>query len=391
MIEVEATEQAMNYYHSGNVLWMVQWAWILLMPLLFLVTGFSGKLGAFSVRYGKKWIFSVLLYLVIFVTLYQLLNLPLEYYATYLREHEYGLSNQTLGRWLGNYGKWSMVIMLTTLAFTWIFYLLLKASPKRWWIYSSLVSVGIAFIMMFIQPIWIDPLFNDFGPMKDKQLETQILALASRAGIEHGRIFEVDKSQDTNVANAYVVGFGNTERIVIWDTAIRRTTPDQLLFVMGHEMGHYVLSHNWLFLLYFAGISLVISYVTYRVAGALLHCYRRRFGFHHLYDIASFPLLLFVVSFSILLSTPLFNYFSRNLEREADRFGLEITHKNDAATQIFVDAAQDYLANPYPGLIYQFWRSHHPTIGERAAFSMTYKPWETGDSLRYEKYIRKNE
>ena len=91
----EATEQAMSYYHSGNVLWTLQWAWILIIPLLFLSTGFSAKLGAFAEKYGKKWFFSTSLYLIIFVAIYQLLNLPLDFYANYVREHEYGLSTQT--------------------------------------------------------------------------------------------------------------------------------------------------------------------------------------------------------------------------------------------------------------------------------------------------------
>lgn len=88
--------------------------------------------------------------------------------------------------------------------------------------------------------------------MKDKQLEQKILHLASRAGIEGSRVFEVDKSADTNQINAYVTGIGATKRIVIWDTAIKRLDEDQLLFVMGHEMGHYVLHHIWwiLFSLY---------------------------------------------------------------------------------------------------------------------------------------------
>ncbi len=185
----EASAKAISYYHSGNFLWIFQWIWTLGLPLLFLVTGFSGKLGAFSKKYGKNWFLSILVYLVLFVGLYQLLNLPVDFYANYIREHEYGLSTQTLGRWLDNYGKMTLVLFLGAAAFTWIFYLLLRKSPRRWWFYSSLVSVGIAFIMTFAYPIWIDPLFNEIGPLKDKQLEKSILDLAARAGIEDGRVF----------------------------------------------------------------------------------------------------------------------------------------------------------------------------------------------------------
>jgi STE24 endopeptidase len=386
----EATEQAMSFYHSGNILWIVQWAWSLIIPLLFLVTGFSGKLGAFAEKYGKKWFFSILIYLAIFVSLYQLLNLPLEFYASYLREHEYGLSTQTLGRWLDNYIKWTMVILFSAWAFVWIFYLLLKKSPHRWWLYSSVLSIGIAFLMMFIQPIWIDPLFNQFESMKDKQLEKRILALASQTGIEHGRVFEVDKSKDTKTGNAYVAGLGDTKRIVIWDTSIKGNSTEGILFLMGHEMGHYVLSHGWLFMGYFAILTFAISYLTYRIAHTVLVRFHRRWGFKHLYEIASFPLILFLISFFILLSTPVFNYFSRYMEREADRFGLEITQNNEAAAGLFANAMHDHLANPRPGIIYKIWRGHHPSPGERADFCNSYCPWKKGEPLQYDKYFNRN-
>src|ERR1700733_5671992 len=94
----EASAQAMSYYTSGNILWIFQWVWTLAIPLLFVVTGFSGKLGTFAEKYGKNWLFSYLIYLVVFVILYQLLNFPLDFYASYLREHNYGLSTQTLAR-----------------------------------------------------------------------------------------------------------------------------------------------------------------------------------------------------------------------------------------------------------------------------------------------------
>jgi Zn-dependent protease with chaperone function len=242
------------------------------------------------------------------------------------------------------------------------------------------------FIMMFVQPIWIDPLFNKFGPMQNKKLEKQILNLASRAGIEHGRVFEVDKSQDTKTLNAYVVGLGSSNRIVLWDTTIKQMKPDQILFVMGHEMGHYVLHHMWWEMFYVAVFSFAIFYFTYRSASFLMNRHQRRFGFKHLYDIASFPLLLFLISFYMLLLTPLMNYISRQFEHHADRFGLEITHDNKAAGEAFIALQQENLANPRPGPIFKFWRSTHPPLGERVDFCNSYCPWKEGHKEKYAKY-----
>src|SRR5688572_25438204 len=101
----EASELAMDYYKSGNILWIFQQLWSLAVPLLFLLTGLTGKLGTFSDKWGKKWYPSLLIYLILFIGLYQLLNLPLDYYSDYVRQHTYGLSTQSLGRWFGNWGK----------------------------------------------------------------------------------------------------------------------------------------------------------------------------------------------------------------------------------------------------------------------------------------------
>jgi len=273
-------------------------------------------------------------------------------------------------------------------AFVWIFYLLLKKSPRRWWFYGTLVSIAIVFLTSMIQPIWIDPLFNKFGPMKNKELEEQILALASKAGIQGGRVFEVDKSQETKTMNAYVVGFGATKRIVLWDTTIAAMTTDQILFVMGHEMGHYVLNHMWWGMAYYTALSFAIFYLTYRSAHFLMRKYRHRFGFNELSNIASWPLFLFLIGVFMLLTTPLSNWFSRHLEHEADRFGLEITQDNQAAAESFIVLQHKNLANPRPGPIYNFWRNTHPSIGDRIDFFNSYCPWKEQEPLKYGKYFQ---
>jgi len=378
----------MRYYKSGNILWIVQMLWGLGVPLLILFTGWSGMMGRVAHHWGKKWYFSLVIYLVLFLALSQILGFPIDFYADYIRQHEYGLSNQTFGRWFGNWGKGILVAFIALAAFVWIFYLLLKKSPRRWWFYGSLVSIAISFIMIFVAPIWISPLFNKFGPMKNQELEQQILTLASRAGIEGARVYEVDKSADTNALNAYVTGFGATKRIVLWDTTIKRLTPDEILFVMGHEMGHYVLHHIWLSFLFYSAMAFVLFYLTYRSSQFLLNRYHHRFGFRHLYEFASLPLLLLVFTVFQLLFSPLFNYVSRQFEHQADRFGLEITQNNQAAAEAFIALQQENLANPRPGPIYMFWRASHPSLGSRIDFCNDYCPWKEGDALEYGKYFK---
>src|SRR5688500_19826367 len=100
-------------------------------------------------------------------------------------------------------------------------------------------------LLIVIAPIFLDPIFNRFEPLKDAALRDQLLMLASRAGIEGSRVFQVDKSKQTKTMNAYVTGIGPTKRIVMWDTILAKMNHDELLAVMGHEMGHYVMKHMW--------------------------------------------------------------------------------------------------------------------------------------------------
>jgi Zn-dependent protease with chaperone function len=390
----EATEDAIRYYRGGNALWAFEQIWGWLIPILLLVTGWSGKLGALSQKWGQKngiaWFFSIALYLVLFIAIYQLLFFPYDYYTGYVRQHAYGLSTQTFGRWLTNDIIGVVVLMISSIAFVWIVYLLIKKSPRRWWFYSSLASIAVSFIIMFVQPIWIDPLYNDFGPMQNKQLEQKILALAARAKIEHGKVYEVNKSQDTSTLNAYVTGFGSTNRIVLWDTTIQQMREDEILFVMGHEMGHYVLHHLWWNLLYFGALSFLIFYLIYRSANYLMHRYSHRFGFSRLSQIASLPLLLLLASVFMFLTQPLSNFVSRTIEHNADKFGLEITQNNTAAGEAFLVLQQKNLAVPRPGLLFKFWRSTHPPLGERVDFFNSYCPWKEGKPLKYGKFFTEN-
>ena len=231
----EATAEAMRYYRSGNLLWILDQAVSLIIPLLFLMGGFTGKLESFAKRCGKNWFFTIIAYLFFFILISQILNFPLDFYESYTRNHEYGLSHQSLSAWFNQYGKEIAITLISSFLFVWILYLLLKKSPKRWWFYGSIVSMLIMTFSLIIQPIWIEPLFDDFGPMKNKELEAKILSLAARAGIPNSKVFEVNKSDTTSALNAYVSGIGGTGRVVLWDTTIDALTTDELLFVVGHD------------------------------------------------------------------------------------------------------------------------------------------------------------
>ncbi len=369
----------MDYYRSGNLLWCVSQAMALAIPAAVLFTGLSAGMRDLARRVGRKWFFTVAIYFVLYALLNYVLHFPLAYYAGFVRQHAYGLSNQSFARWLVE----SLLDLGATLVFgalaIWFPYWLLRRSPRRWWLYTALASLPVMFFVMLVEPIWIAPLYNRFGSMHDKKLEAEILELAAQAGIDGGRVFEVDKSADTNAVNAYVTGFWTSKRIVLWDTLLARLDARQVRVVMAHEMGHYVLHHVVLGLLAGFGGTLVALYLVHRLAAPLLRRFPHRFGFTQLSDIASLPLLALLAQAIVLLLMPLGLAFSRHLEHAADRFALDLTHDNYAAATAFVRLQSENLGNPRPGPLYMLWRASHPSLAQRIEFANDYRPWERSE------------
>jgi Zn-dependent protease with chaperone function len=371
----EASELALRYYRSGNVIWVVELLLGFALPALFLFTGWSARLRTFASGLGRGHFYPTLvIYLALVVLLLFLVQLPLTVYVGYVREHAYGLSSQRFSKFAADQLKGLVVGLLIGALVIWVPYLLLGRSPTRWWLWTGALALPFFLLVLLIGPVYIAPLFNKFGPMKDKALESQVLAVAAQAGVEGARVFEVNKSVDTEKVNAYVTGVGRTKRIVLWDTLLARLTPEQTRFVVGHELGHYVLGHVWINILVSWVLTLAGLYGAHRASGFLLARFGGRFGFTQLADPASLPLLMLLLSLFSFVIGPAALAFSRHHERQADRFGLDLTHDNHAAATAFVALQRQNLAVPRPGLLYKIFRASHPPIGERVDFINDYRP-----------------
>ncbi len=384
----EPSDQAKRFYRSGNLLWIVETLWGFAVPALLLFSGFSARMRTWASRLLRSSWGTIGIYVFFLTVVSTLLDLPLNFYSTYLRPHEYGLSNQTLAKWWGDAAKGLVIGLVFSTIAVGLLYLLLRMSPRRWWLWTSLASVPLITLLLLVSPAWLDPLFNKFGPLSDPTLETQILELADRAGIEGSDVFEVEMSVDTETLNAYVAGLGATKRIVLWDTMLARLEPREILVVMGHEMGHYVLHHVPYQIMLLSSLILVGLWVIHRTASGLIKRFGSRFGFTQISDVASLPLILLLFGLVSFVLTPAIFAFGRSIEHEADRFGLEITRDNHAAATAFVKLQEQNLSNPRPGPLYKLFRSTHPPLGERIDFANRYRPWEKGEPLKYGGLIR---
>jgi Zn-dependent protease with chaperone function len=273
-------------------------------------------------------------------------------------------------------------------AIVWVPFLIIKKSPKRWWLYIALASVPYLFFMLYMQPVVIDPIFNQYKQIEDKALSAKIEGLLSKTTIGNCEIYEVDKSRETNQMNAYMTGVFNTKRIVLWDTTIKNLNTDEILCVTAHEMGHYLMGHVWKSIIVgSAGIS-VLLYFIYRMCNYILKKSKGRLGFNKLWDPAALPLLILLINLMLFVSAPISNAYSRSLETEADRFELELTRNNYASATSTVKLHQQSLILPEPGIVYMLWNYDHPTFKERVDFANSYKPWVYGKALKYQRFIK---
>jgi STE24 endopeptidase len=170
-----ATPTALRYYTSGNQLWVLDQVVSIVLLAVILFSGLSAKLRTWARRIGRDWFFTIVLYWTLFTILTFAITLPLTYYEEFLRQHEYGLSNQTLQKW---WTDWLTALAVTCIAgglFLWVPYLLLRKSPRRWWLYTAAAAIPFIVVANLVAPIWIAPLFNKFEPMRDQTLETRIL------------------------------------------------------------------------------------------------------------------------------------------------------------------------------------------------------------------------
>jgi STE24 endopeptidase len=272
--------------------------------------------------------------------------------------------------------------------------LIIRKSPKRWWFYFWFPAYGAFVLIIYGSPWLIDPLFNKFEPLEkdNSQLVAQIEQLTRRTGLDipRDRMFLMKASEKTNELNAYVTGFGASKRIVVWDTTIQKATTPETLFVVGHEMGHYVLNHVVYGMVLGAVFIFVGLYLIYRVSGWMLRRFGARWKIRELGDWAALPMLALILQVAGFFASPVAASISRQMEHNADIYGLEVTHginpdPQEAGAHAFQVLGELSLVYPHPSRFLIFWYGSHPSIPDRVRFAHEYDPWSKGEQPKYVK------
>ena len=361
-----------EYAKTVNTWRFVEFLSGLLVLGIILFTGLSAKLRnwvkGFRNSYLMIWFYTVLVLVVM-----SILSFPFDYYRDYHLEVTYGFMNQTFIAWFGEQMLSLLIAAILMPIPIWFFYFVVQRF-KRWWLAFSIGALPFLVLFIVIAPVLISPLFNKFEPLTDKRLEGEILVLASKAGIEGSDVFEVNASKQSSKVNAYVTGLFGTKRIVLYDTLIKGFTYDEIKFVMGHEMGHYLMRHIW-WGLGIAVLSLLIMlWLLNKTIHSAIHRWRHYFKFDRLGDVASLPLVLAYLSIFSFFFQPVTNWASRYMEHQSDIFGMQVTDvSGDEAATAFDKLSAYNLSDPDPSLLVEFWFYDHPALKGRMEFVRQYR------------------
>jgi STE24 endopeptidase len=336
----------------------------LLVLVLLVVTPASAALRNLAVRLAPAQpAVAVAIYIAMLVLAFELLSLPLGYYAGYIREHAFGLSTQTRAAWFLDRAKAALIMLVLAVPLGSLLALLWRRYPGHW-VLPAWVLAGVATILLVAAaPVVIDPLFHTIQPLRDPEMRQRVIALAGRAGIPVDQVYEMDASRRTKKGNAYFAGLDRTKRIVLYDTLLAGSGPDEVELVLAHEIGHWKRAHIWKGI----GLSLLGMGIALWCGARVLEWAARR-GAVHLTgpaDVAGLPLFLLVLFVLNLVSLPIHTGISRHFEREADRASLELTGNAAAFIRAEVQLARSNLADLVPPRAVVWLLYTHPPVAER--------------------------
>ncbi len=340
--------QSDAYFEGGY--WLILWDFLYgaAISLVLLFTGLSVRMRSLAERITRFRPLQTFAYAVQYLVLTALLGFPLTAYEGFYREHRYGLATQTFGPWFGDQLKGLGVgLVLGGLAIMLLFGIV-RRLPRTWHVWGAIAALALLALQVMIFPVFIAPLFNQYAKLSDPAVRDPILSVARANGIPATEVYQVDASRQSTRISANVSGFLGTERITLNDNLLKRCSRPEIMAVMGHEMGHYVMNHVYKGLL----VYLIVLAVFFTGLRGLLDWslarWGTRWGVRGITDAAILPLAALIISIFGFLYTPIGNTVTRTMEYEADIFGLNAVRQPDGFAEVTLKLGEYRKLNPGP-------------------------------------------
>ena len=305
---------------------------------------------------------SFLLKAVVFVDLFIIINwfltLPFELYSTFKLNKKYGFSNMTPALFIKDTIKTGILFLVFgSLVIAGISFII--NSFSSWWIWGFAFIFAVIILINMLYPVIRDKMFDKFEKLKDKDLEEKIENLLNQVGFKSSGVFSVDASKRDNRLNAYFGGLGATKRVVLFDTLIQKLTHNELLAVLGHELGHFKNGD----IIKNIGIMGIVMFIFFAIFGNLPDELFLGLSLNN----EPYAIIIVFLIFSPILSfflMPLISMISRHNEYAADNFGSNLSSKRDLVSAL-LKLANENKSFPLSHPLYIFFYYSHPPLIER--------------------------
>src|SRR5579884_475216 len=364
--------KAKRYSRVRLVSLLVGTVWLLARALWFALSGRSAGLRTAARETVPDRRLETPAYIAVVAALSWLTSLPLAYLTGHRVERRFGLTKQSTAGWLTDEAKGLALALALEVPLASGAFAVIRRRPRDWWLILAGATVPLAVVLSNLAPVLIMPLFNKFEPIKDRALAERIKGLAAQAGVKVTDVYVMDMSRQTEKANAFFTGLGNTKRIVLGDTLLERFAPEEVEGVVAHELGHQVHGDIWRLIALGSAFGFAGAFAASRLAPPLIARTARRSGVRELGDVASLPLLALVFSLLGFVAAPIQNAVSRAIERRTDRFALELTNNGAAYAETMKRLAAQNLADPSPPEPVVIFLYSHPPVAERIAAANAY-------------------
>jgi len=300
----------------------------------------------------------------IVIGLHIIVAFPLSFYSGYVVEHRFGLSKQSLRRWLRNWALGnSFAVFLGAALNLGLFWIIWNAGPS-WWLIAAAAFFVVSVVVGQLAPVLFLPLFYKVEPLENPDLTQRLQRLAAGTGLTIEGVFRLGLSADTVKANAMLAGLGRTRRVLLGDTLLEKFSAEEIEVIFAHEIGHHVHRH----IPKMIANGVVISLVGFWLLDRLLVWWTDVPAAANA-PTSSLPLVMFALTLFMMVVAPLQNALSRHYERQCDRYALERTGLPEAFRSAFHKLARLNKADPEPHPLEVILFHSHPPIAQRLAMA----------------------
>jgi STE24 endopeptidase len=357
-----AADRSRAYVLANGWLTVARNTWDLVVVLALVFSGVLPFLDRFLSTSGLSGPHLFVVFLALVTMVHVGTSAPVAAFQTFIIEQRFGFNRTSPASWLADKAKSMLLVGLFGVPFLYAVYAVVTRGGRFWWLWIFALMAAFQVFLLWLWPTFVAPLFNKFEPLPDGELKDRLHAMAAAAGFGNRGLFVMDASRRSGHSNAWFAGIFRP-RIVLFDTFLAQTTPDEAAAVLAHEIGHFKRSHVKLRLLWSLGGTLAMLWIL-----SLLVPWRpmyAAFGFPAPSLHAATALVTLAGGAFTYWLTPVGSWLSRRHEYEADRFAMALSGQPEALVSSLVRLHQSNLSNVDPHPWFSAWHYSHPTLAAR--------------------------